>query len=145
MYHPSSSDLSCTSLGYLLLLLQVVLWYLQYLLLQKYLCINICLHSSGWTILADPRYNGTKSFSSIILVSGSSGVSLANRRPLVLARSFCSLRSGALTWGIGMYGNGMSSSHTRSSPVCRMSSSWAIAPLAMRCFSCASLFNAFQL
>src|SRR5712671_2091990 len=95
MYHLSSSDLSCTSLGYLLLLLQVVLWYLQYLLLQKYLCINICLHSSGWTISADPWYNGTKSFSSIILVSELSEVSLADCWPLVLTRSFHSPRSSA--------------------------------------------------
>jgi len=62
------------SLGYLVFLLQAVLWYLQYLLLQKYSCINMCLHSSGWTILADPQYNGTKSFSSITLVFESSGV-----------------------------------------------------------------------
>src|SRR5712672_2017859 len=100
MYHPSSSDLSCTFLGLSCFLLQAVLWYLQYLLLQKYLCINMCLRSSSWTISADPRYNGTSSLSSITLVSGFSGVSLANCWPLVLAWSFHSSKNGASTWGI---------------------------------------------
>jgi len=152
-----------------------VLWYLQYLLLQKCLCISICLRSSGWTISVDPWYNGTNPLVHFRLELGSSGLScspvtwcgntstMLSSLPILvlLASGFLGISSdncwflfllgssfpssNVQVGGIGMCGVALSDSYSCSFLTHCPCSGWIMAPLVMCCCKCASLFNAFQL